>query len=979
MLLIFKRIFKRSIFPYGLSWIAMFASWLVFGVLGGNAQEPPLITLQPLNQSVLEGQVAMLHVKVSGTGPFSYQWQCNGTNVSNAFITTVAGNGRYGFAGDGGLAVNAWLRAPNGVTIDAGQNLLICDHYNSAIRRVGTDGVISTVAGSPPGGGYSGDGGAATSATLNLPDAVAVDAVGGFYIADFYNEVIRRIDARGTITTVAGTGGHGYKGDGGAATNATFSDPFGLALDAAGNLFISDTHNNAIRMVNTSGIITTVAGRYSLLGGYTGDGGPATLADLRRPYGVVVDAAGNLYVADQGNSAIRRIDASGIITTVARGIGSPYGLALNASGELFAADVADGLVIKLDVTGTASTVASGLASPAGIALDAVGNLYIADSGNNRIQEVHFGGLPDLRIASAAATNTGNYRVIVGNKYGSSTSAVVSVTVLPLPVIITPPATVAVAYGGTARLSVVAGGTPPLTYAWYARGANPVPGGTNATLVLPNVGAADAGSYRVVVTDLYGSVTSQAANLLVGYPPSIVSQPVGLLASAGAPFSLSVEAAGTGPFTYQWQVNGTNLPNGTIETVAGSDSKGFSGDGGEATQAGLNAPYDVAIDSAGSLYIADTGNVRIRKVDTRGLITTLTGPTHMVDPRGIAVNVAGSVFIAAPLLNRIVALDGNGNFTTYAGIGSQGPINGDGPATGCYLASPRGVAVDGSGNVILSDTGNQRVCLVDTNGNLHSIAFNLSMPTGVAADGAGHYYVVDSGVNLVRRIDSTGTTTVAGNGSYGYSGDGGLATNASLSFPTGVAVDLAGRLYIADSGNNRIRRVDSLGIITTVAGDGNARYTGDGGMATAASLNNPTRVALDNSGYLFVADSGNNRIRRTGLSFGQGRTLALNNATTNSIGDYQVIVGSPFGVVTSAVAHVSVTLPVLKAALSVRQLNILFSGVPGADYILETSSSLKSPIIWCSIFTNAADDRGNWTFALPISATITNRYFRLSPQ
>jgi hypothetical protein len=223
----------------------------------------------------------------------------------------------------------------------------IGDFYNNRIRKVNTSGIITTVAGSGPinpGGGYSGDGGPATSAGLWLPHGVALDALGDLYIADSYNNRIRKVDTSGIISTVTGNGSPWYTGDGGEATNATFDRPCCVALDALGNLYFDDLYHHRIRMVNTNNIINTVAGNG--FGGFSGDGGPATNALLDYPYGVSLDAAGNLYIADSANNRIREIHFAGLPTLALTNVGasnagsysvvitSPYGSVTSAVAAL---------------------------------------------------------------------------------------------------------------------------------------------------------------------------------------------------------------------------------------------------------------------------------------------------------------------------------------------------------------------------------------------------------------------------------------------------------------------------------------------------------------------------------------------------------------------------------------------------------------------------------------------------------------------
>jgi sugar lactone lactonase YvrE len=252
------------------------------------------------------------------------------------------------------------------------------------------------------GGGFGGDGSAATNASLSYPWAVAFDCTGNLYIADYGNNRIRKVDDNGIISTVAGNGSHGYSGDSGLATTASLSYPSGVALDAAGNLYIVDAGNNRIRKVGANGIITTVAGNGSA--GYSGDGGAATNASVATPAGVGLDTYGNLFFADYYNNRIRKVDTNGIISTVAGG-----GIAA------FSGD------------GGPATNAS-LAAPYGVALDASGNLYIADYTNNRIREVQLAGYPTLALTNVTASNAGSYTVVIASPYGSVTSAVATLTV-----------------------------------------------------------------------------------------------------------------------------------------------------------------------------------------------------------------------------------------------------------------------------------------------------------------------------------------------------------------------------------------------------------------------------------------------------------------------------------------------------------------------------------------------------------------------
>jgi sugar lactone lactonase YvrE len=280
-------------------------------------------------------------------------------------IQTVAGTGAAGFEGDAGAAVSAQLNNPVQVAVDNSGNLIIADQVNHRVRRIGADGVISSIAGDGT-PGFKGDGSPATAAGLYNPCGVAVDGSGNIYLADTHDQTIRKFTAGGSITTIAGTAAAGYTGDGAAAKDATVNTPIALALDSSGNLYIADSFNHAIRKIDTAGNISTVAG--SGVPGSLGDEGAAKDARLNTPQGVAVDRAGNIYIADTVGMRIRMVTTDGIIHTIA-GTGTP-----GFSGD------------------RGPAVNARLFYPKGIAVDADGNVYFADSFNSRIRVITGGNI-----------------------------------------------------------------------------------------------------------------------------------------------------------------------------------------------------------------------------------------------------------------------------------------------------------------------------------------------------------------------------------------------------------------------------------------------------------------------------------------------------------------------------------------------------------------------------------------------------------
>ena len=341
----------------------------------------------------------------------------------------------------------------------------------------------------------------------------------------------------------------------------------------------------------------------------------------------------------------------------------------------------------------------------------------------------------------------------------------------------------------------------------------------------------------------------------------------------------------------------------IETLAGTGEAGFGGDGGPASAASLSFPRSVATDSAGNVYIADTRNHRIRKIDPSGILSTFAGTgeryyrpsddgqaaseVSLYYPAGVATDNAGNLYVVDSWNHRIVKIDPSGSTSTIAGTGDYGFTGDGGPAVEALLHSPAALAVDSVGNIYVADSWNHRVRKIDPSGIISTIAgtgtrgfagdggpalrARLAYPSGVAVGAGGSVYVADGWNHRIRRIDTSGTiSTVAGTGDIGDSGDGGPASLAQLAYPAGVAADTAGNVYVisyvTETENHRIRRIDRSGTISAFAGSADEGYGGDSGPATEALLSYPTGVYADPSGSVYIADSLNDRIRvvRPGL-------------------------------------------------------------------------------------------------------------------
>jgi len=602
------------------------------------------------------------------------------------------------------------------------------------VYRIDNGGQLFLVAGSNV-TGFSGDGGQAAAAALNGPKGIAADAAGNFYIADESNHRIRKVSASGGITTVAGTGIAGFNGDG-LATSARLNFPSSVAVDSAGNLYVADVLNHRIRKVGSSGVISTVAG--TGVAGPFGDGGPATSAQLRNPSGVAVDSAGNLYIADTNNDRVRKVDASsGMITTV----------------------------------GVASR-------PVGVAVDGAANLFIADTNSHCIRRVEPSGM----------TTT---------------------------------------VAGTCSVAGYSGDGGPAT---GARLTNP----------------------SMVALDVAGHLYIADAN--------------------------------------NRRIRKVTASTGVISTLAGNGaSRGF-GDGGPALTALLVGPAGMALDGTGRLHLANGGVVC--RVELSGLIACPPGGGGATG--GVAVDASGDLYIAAPSFHCIRKVDAFGAVTTVAGTCFLLGFSGDGgPATSALLRGPFGVALDTAGNLYIADSANHRIRKVDgSSGVIATIAgtgvagfsgdgglataAQLRTPIDVFVDSIGRVYVADTSNNRVRRVDTTGViTTVAGTGVFGFNGDGIAATSAHLRAPRGITVDAAGDLYIADTESNRIRTVGPSGLITTVAGSGVRGFSGDNGASTIARLAGPSDVVVGSAGRLYISDTFNHRIRQvTSLNTAAGNGVVV---------------------------------------------------------------------------------------------------------
>ncbi|HEY5509349.1 MAG TPA: FISUMP domain-containing protein [Paludibacter sp.] len=613
--------------------------------------------------------------------------------------------------------------SPLGVAIDATGNVYVAETYEHKIRKISPEGIVSTLAGSGKSGSTDGMG---SAASFNFPYSVAVDAAGTVYVADTENYRIRKISPTGKVTTLAGGKFGNLDGTG---TAACFGGTSGIAVDAAGYVYVADQTYNEIRKISPLGVVTTLAGNHSS----SSKDGIGTAAGFGTITQIAVTPKGTVYVAEYPK--IRKITAAGVVTTLAGsavignadGVGAvasfqePDGIAVDAAENVYVSDGRSHLIRKITTTAVVTTLAgnglpgnvdakgisASFAYPKGLAVDAARNVYVADSNNGKI-----------RMISA-----------------------------------------------TAIVTTFAGG-----------------GSSNSS---DGIAASDS---------LYN------------------------------PIAVTVDAAG---YVYEADPSRHKIrkisPAGLITNLAGSGLYGsVDGIGGSAS---FYHPSGVAVDGSGTIYVADAGNNKIRKISPTGVVTT------------------------------------------FAGSGNAGST--DGKGTAASFNYPAGIAIDAAGTIYVADAGNCKIRKISSTGEVSTIAGSGDMssndgigiaasfywPTGVAIDATGTLYVAEDD-NKIRKISTAGVvTTLAGNEYPGNKDATGFY--ASFNKPTGLTVDATGNVYVADSKNHAIRKISPSGEVSTIAG------TGVSGSANGlnGTLNNPQGIAISLAGELYIADSGNNKIRK----------------------------------------------------------------------------------------------------------------------
>ena len=739
------------------------------------------------------------------------------------FFAPLAGSATNGVPTPGsadGTGTAASFNQPLGAAIDSAGNIYVSDADNGTIRKVTPAGVVTTLAGLA--GSFGNVDGTGSAARFTRPAGIVADASGNLYVADTGQNVIRKVTPAGVVTTFAGLANTPGSTDG-VGSSARFRVPEGLALDASGNLYVSDRNNHTIRKVTPAGVVTTLAGLAGTSGSSDGTGAGAR---FNRPLGLAVDRAGNVYVSEPDNRLIRKITPSGVVSTLAGlagsggivdGVGSaarfefPFYLAVDGSDNVLVTERDDDMLRRVTPTGVVTTLqgrAFGIGSllrftePAGVAVDARGNIVVVD-------------------------RTGLiYRTAV--------------------IVTSSPASQVVSPGTNVTFTTTAVSDDAITFQWHKNGG-PLGGATNSSLVLTSVQAADQGRYSVTYATARTVAQSPEAILTVFEPSFFVTlagsgvpgsaDGSGTAASFNFPLGVTFDAAGN---AYVADVSNHVIRKitrtGVVSTFAGQPGTPGSSDGNindAASTVRFRGPRGLAFHPNGSLFVADTYNHTIRRITPAGVVTTIAG-------------VAGTV--------------GSSN-----GTGINARFN-----------APAGIAVDpGNLHLMVSDTNNRTIRRVSPDGSVATIAgqagvsgttdgpgasARFGLPNGLAVDAASNIYVADEVNHIIRKVAPGGrVTTLAGSAVTPGSNDG-TGADARFNLPSAVAVDARGNVYVADSGNRLIRKISDGAVVTTIAGSLTAGNVD--GVGNQARFSSPAGIAVDGAGNLFVSDPGNQNIRRT---------------------------------------------------------------------------------------------------------------------
>jgi hypothetical protein len=722
-----------------------------------------------------------------------------------------------------GTGTNARFFNPSAVAVDSSGNVYVADGGDHTIRKVTPGGVATTLAGSSGQAGSSDGSGA--GALFLYPYAVAVDASGNVYVADCGNNNIRKVTAAGSVSTLAGAVGFAGSTDGN-GTAALFNMPQGITVDSSGNVYVADTNNSTIRKVTSGGVVSTLAGVPGQTGGSDGTGASARFFN---PFGLAVDAAGNIYVADYDNDTVRKVTAAGVVSTLAGSAGS--------SGS-----------------GDGQGGAARFNHPAAVAVDGAGNIYVIDTSNQTVREITAGG----SVTTIAGTPG-----IGGSTNGTGAAASFF---YPGGIASTVGGVVYVADTGNHSIRAIASPGVVSTLAGSAGQKGDADGtGSQATFEYPYGGSVDGSGHLFVadsgnntvreVTSGGGATTVAGAGGIAGS-----SDGAGSAARFNNPSGTAVDGSGN---VYVADTGNSTIrkiaPGGSVTTFAGSAGATGTSDG-VGSAARFNSPAGVAVDTAGNVYVADTNNDTIRKISAGGSVTTLAGvggqtgsgdgaggSARFNSPHAVAVDGSGNVYVADFFNDTIREISPSGTVSTIAGSAGQTGFR-DGVGVVARFNQPYGLAVDGSGNVYVADTYNRAIRMIAPGGSvttLNGTQARFLYPQGIAVTSSGTLYLSD-GDNQAVLVGAAVTAPPGGTQIASQS----VTAGQNATFTDGTA--LAATTYQWQVSVN-------AGTSWTGLSDG-AAYSGSASSAltvTAPSLSqsgNVFRVLLSNSAGSSVSGS-----------------------------------------------------------------------------------------------------------------------------
>ena len=644
--------------------------------------------------------------------------------------------------------------------------------------------------------------------------------------------------------------GNGPGSADGTGRTARFDLPTGVAADTDGNVYVADFVNHTVRKITAAGAVTTLAGLANNPGSADGTG---SAARFNGPRGVAVDSAGNVYVAEYDNHTIRKITSAGVVSTLA-------GLAGH--------------------TGSADGVGSAARfnSPSGVALDTNGNVYVSDRFNHTVRKITPAAAVSTLAGLAGSTGSDDGRGSDARFYFPSSVAVDT------------NGYVYVADRSNDTVRKITPGGVVNTLAGLAGILGSDDGaGSAARFNLPSGVAVDTGGNVYVADSRNNTIRKITADGVVTTLAGLGGSPgsndgTGNAARFNGPRAVAVDTAGT-VYVADYYNNSIRKVTsaGVVSTLAGLSSLGSADGMGSAAR--FNFPSGVAVDTNGNVFAADANNYTIRKVTSAGLVSTLAGlagnsgsddgtgsAARFYLPTGVATGTAGNLFVADSINHTIRKITSTGVVTTLAGLAGS-PGSDDGSGSSARFSNPTGVTADSAGNVYVADTNNHTIrkissagltTLAGSPGSSGSVdgmgnAARFYFPSGVAVNTAGEVYVADAFNHTIRKITSVGVvTTLAGVAGTSGSVDG-MGSAARFNFPRGVAVDSSGNVYVADEGNDSIRKIISTGVVTTLAGLADNPGSADG-LGSAVRFNVPESVAVDSAGKVYVADATNNTIR-----------------------------------------------------------------------------------------------------------------------